>query len=84
MKLLTNEHQNSHKNAKTCYICKHKPDKIKKYCKFRDRCHDTGKYRGPANIRYVSYIAPIKISIVFNNGSNYGYHFIIKELPEEF
>ena len=27
---------------------------------------------------------PEKILIVFHNGSNYDYHFIIKELAEEF
>ena len=27
---------------------------------------------------------PIKVPIVFNNGSNYDYHFIIKELEEKF
>ena len=27
---------------------------------------------------------PKKIAIVFHNGCNYGYHFIIKELAEEF
>ena len=26
---------------------------------------------------------PRKIPIVFHNGSNYNYHFIIKELPKE-
>ena len=27
---------------------------------------------------------PNEISVVFHNGSNYYYHFIIKELPDEF
>ena len=27
---------------------------------------------------------PKKVPIVFHNGSNYDYHFIIKELAEEF
>ena len=30
------------------------------------------------------YSGPKKIIIVFHNGSNYDYHFMIKELPEEF
>ena len=38
--------------------------------------------------RHVHFVAaysePKKISIVFRNGSNYDYHFIIKELAEEF
>ena len=27
---------------------------------------------------------PKEIHVVFNNGSNYGYHFMVKELGEEF
>ena len=59
--------------------------KDKKYCKFRDHCHYKREYRGAAhsicNLRDSS---PKKITIVFYNGSNYDYHFIIKELAEEF
>ena len=32
----------------------------------------------------LKYSVPEKVSIVFHNGSNYDYHFIIKELAEEF
>ena len=32
----------------------------------------------------IKYSVPKKIPVVFHNGSNYDYHFIIKELPEEF
>ena len=32
----------------------------------------------------LKYSVPKKIPIVFHNGSNYDYHFIIKELAEEF
>ena len=53
MKLLTKEQQRSYKNAKICYICKEKFEsklfKDKKYCKVRDHCHYTGKYRGTAH-----------------------------------
>ena len=59
--------------------------KEKKYCKFRDRCHYTVTYRGVANsICNLKYIVPKKILIVLHNGSNYYYHFLIKELAEEF
>ena len=34
-------------------------------------------------IAYVKYSVPKKVSIVFHNGSNYYYHFVIKELVEE-
>ena len=33
---------------------------------------------------YLKYSGPKKIHIAFHNGSNYDYHFIIKELGEEF
>ena len=59
--------------------------KDKKYCKVRDHCHYTGEYRGAVHsICNLIYSAPNKIPIVFHNGSNYDYHFIIKELAEQF
>ena len=89
MKLLVKEQQESYENAKMCYICKEKIEnkylKDKKYCKVRDHCHYTGEYRGAAHsICNLKYSVPKKIPIVFHNGSNYDYHFIIKELAEEF
>ena len=53
--------------------------------KVRDHCHYTGKFRGAAlsicNLNYkVSQEIPVKI----HNGSKYDYHFIIRELAEEF
>ena len=58
--------------------------KDKKYCKVRDHCHHTGKYRGAYSICNLEYSVPTKILIVFHNGSNYDYHFIMKELAGEF
>ena len=56
-----------------------------KYCKVRDHFHYTGEYRGVVHsICNLKYSVPNKIPIVFHNGSNYDYHFIIKELAEEF
>ena len=55
--------------------------KIKKYSKVRDDSLYTGEYRCAArNICNLKYRAPKEITIVFHNGSNYDYHFIIKEL----
>ena len=72
LKLLTKEQQESNENAK-------------KYCKVRDHGHYTGEYRVVAHsICKFKYSVPKKIPIVFHNGSNYDYHFIIKELAEEF
>ena len=59
--------------------------KIKKYRRVRDHCHYSREYRGAAHkIRHLKYNVPKKISIVFHNGSYYDYHFIVKELAEEF
>ena len=45
----------------------------------------TGKYRGTAHsIFNLKNSVPKKIPIAFHNISNYDYHFIIKELGEEF
>ena len=58
--------------------------KDKKYCKVRDHCLYTGVYRGAAHsICSLKFSLPKKSPIVFHNGSNYDYHFIIKELAEE-
>ena len=89
MKLLTKAHKNSYEYVKICYICKEnvedKSFKDKKYRKFRDHCHYTGEYRGvPHSICSLKWSVPKTIPIVFHKGSNYGYHFIIKELSEEF
>ena len=82
---LTKEDLKSYQDAKVCYICgkdsQKKFAKDKKYGKVRDHCHFTGKYRGAAhsicNLKF-------KVTVVFHNGSNYDYHFIIKELANEF
>ena len=59
--------------------------KDKKYCKVRDHCHYTVEYRGAAHsICNLKYSVPKKIPIVFHNRSNHDYHFIMKELAEEF
>ena len=43
------------------------------------------KYRGAAhNICNLRYKTPKEIPVVFHNGSRYDYHFIIKELAEDF
>ena len=60
-------------------------ERYKKHRKVRDNCHYTGKHRGAArSICNLKYSVSNKIPIVFHNGSNYNYHFIIKEFAEEF
>ena len=86
---LTEEEDKVHNTKqKVCHICKKgfsTDDSNKEYFKVRDHCHYTGKYRGAAHIICnLRYKTPKEIPLVFHNGSTYDYHFIIKELPEEF
>ena len=56
----------------------------KKYCKFRGHCHYTEEYRcATHSIFNLKYSVPKKLFIVFDSGSNYDFHFVIKELAEE-
>ena len=95
MTLLTTEEKIYRDKQKICYICKKEFNnndttkssslERKKQQKVRDHCHYTGKYRGAAhNICNLRYKIPKEIPVVFHNGSTYDYHFIIKELVEEF
>ena len=56
----------------------------KEYHKVKNYFHFTGKYRGVAHvICNLKYSIPKKCPVVVHNGSNYDYHFIIKELVKE-
>ena len=58
---------------------------IKKNNKARYNCHYKGEYRGAArSICNLKYSVPKMNLILFQNGSNFDYHFIIKNLAEEF
>ena len=88
MILLTRDEWELHNKPEVCYVCKKgftTYDSYKEYYKVKDHCHYTGKYRGAAhNICNLRYKTPKKIPVAFHNGSIYDYHFIIKELAEEF
>ena len=89
MSPLTKEELKSHQDAKVCYICGKKIlKKLSKsinYWKVRDHCHYTGKYRGTSHsICSLNFNVPNEIPVVFRNGSNYDYNFIIKELANYF
>ena len=59
--------------------------KDKNYRKARDYWHLNSKYRGAAHgVSNLRFNVPNEILAVFCNGSNYNYHFIIKELGNEF
>ena len=82
------DEENKSLKQQICYIYKKEfgtDDDNKKYHKFRDHCHYTGKYRGAAHsIFNLRYKTPKEITVVFHNGSTYDYHFIMKELAKEF
>ena len=95
MILLTKEEKKSHRTSRRFYICKSLYINIyqkfstdgnnKQYYKVSDHCHYTGKYRSAAHdICNLRYKIPKEIPAVFHDGSTYNYHFIIKELAEEF
>ena len=55
------------------------------FTKARNHCHYTGKSRGAVHsICKLRYKVPQEIPVKIHNGSKYDYHFIIKELAEEF
>ena len=86
---LTNKQQESYEKTKICCICiKTFQDKDISYnnnCKFRDHYHYTSKYIGAVHsICHLKYSLPKEISVVFHNGSNFDYQFIIKKLEKEF
>ena len=88
MRPLTKKEEKKHNKQGVCRICKKRfstDDNNKKYHKVRDHCHYTGKYRSAAHdICNLRYKTPKEIPVVFHNGSTCDYHFIIKELAEEF
>ena len=72
-----------------CYICGKgilkKLAKSKNYRKVTNHCHYTSKYRAAEHrICNSKFNVPNKNPVVFHNGSNYDYHFIIKELANKF
>ena len=86
---LIKEASKSNQDAKVRFICGKiifkKLSKSINYQKFRNHCHYRGKYRGATHsICNLKFDVLNKIPIVFHNGSNYGYYFIIKEVANKF
>ena len=86
---LTKEESRSHQDSKVCCICGKiilkKFANDKNYRKVRNYCHYAGKYRDASHsICNLKFNVPNEIPVVFHNGSNYDYHFIIKELANNF
>ena len=62
-----------------------KPFENINYWKVRDHCHYTRKYKDSAhNICDLKFNVSNAIPVFFNSASNYDYHFITKELANEF
>ena len=58
--------------------------KDKNYSKVKYHCHYTGERRAAAHSTCnLKYSIPNETTVIFHNGSNYDYHFIIKKLAEE-
>ena len=73
-----------HQDATRCYIFGKIFPKVflknNNYQKVRHLSCFAGKYRGTAHsISNLIFIVSNKIPVVFHNGSNYDYHFFIKE-----
>ena len=86
---LTEKELKLNQDATTCYICGKRFSKEfakeKNYRKFRDHCHFTDKYISATHsICKLRFKVPKETPVVFYNGSNHDYHFIIKELANEF
>ena len=90
MSLVTEEELKLHKDSTIRYNCRKKFTqqlaKDKHYRVVRDHRYYTGKYRdGAHSICNLRFNVPNEILVVFLlTGSNYYYHFIVKELANEF
>ena len=92
MKPLTDGDNKFYKEQEVCHTCKkeffydkNKKNKFKPNQKVRDHCHYTGELRGAAhNICNLRYRLHREIPVTIRIGSICDYHFIIRELAEEF
>ncbi len=85
---MTEEEEESYKNATHCHICKNELGKITKLVKnkyvtnvdkVRDHCHITGEYRGPAhNSCNLNYKEKPFIPVFFHNLKGYDAHLILQ------
>ena len=89
---LTDNEDKYYEEQEKCHICqkefcydKNEKKKFKIYQKVRDHCHYAGKFRGTAHsICNLNCKTRRDIPVKILNGSTYDYHFLIKELAEEF
>ena len=88
---LTNKQKEHYESRECCHICRKKfcidenNKKYLEYRKVRDHDLDTGKFRSAAHsICNLRYSTTREIPVISHNGTNYDYHFIIKELAKKF
>ena len=85
---LTSTEEYDFNYSSQCYLCSKKfKDEESNYLKHKvkDFCYYTGNFKGAAHRKCIDdALKEIEISIAFHNGSNYDYHFIIKEIAKEF
>ena len=89
---LTDNENKFYEEQEKCHICpkeffydKNEKKKFKICQKVRDHCHYTGKFRGAAHsICNLNYKVPQEIPVKIHNGSKDDYHFLMKEIVEEF
>ena len=89
---LTDKKNKFYEEQEKCHICqkefcydRNEKKKFKKYKKVRHHCHYTQQFRGAGHsICNLNYKVPQEITVKIQNGSTYDYHFLIKELAEEF
>ena len=85
MNPLTDHEKMLYANANISFICEKPFGNDKNAIKVRDHCHYTGNYRGAAHSACnLQYKIPKSIPVVFQNGSNYDFHLIIKQLAKDF
>ena len=86
---LTSDEEKKHERSKYCHICNetfNTSEESRHYINYRkviDHDHYAGKYRGAAHsICNLRYETQREIPVVLQNGSNYDFHIIIKELAK--
>ena len=89
---LTDNDSKFYEEQEKCHICqkefcydKNEKNKFKIYQKVKDHCHYTEKFREAAHSTCnLNYKVPQEIPVRIHNGWRYDYHFLIKDLAEEF
>ena len=80
--VMTEEDEEDYRNVNNCRLC----EKEILSDKFRDHCHLTGKYRGPAHSKCNINVTQKQsnfIPFIFHNFSNYDCHMFFKKLVDK-